>query len=130
MGVVVVIGNELLWCADNGKMNAHAGKASLEPVGDIRIGDVLAVPSQQEVHFVNSRSGQMRGVADSGRRQDTAANQFAGESLHLLVEVQKFEPRQRLEPFGCLAGFALASLVENKLRREAFELAALSVPPD
>ena len=30
--VVVVIGKELLWCADNGKMNPHLGKATLEAV--------------------------------------------------------------------------------------------------
>ena len=115
MGVVVVIGKELFRCADIGKMNPHAGKARLEAVGDKRIGDVFAVPRKEKIHSVNSRSGQMRCVADGGGRQDAAANQFGGESLDLLVEVQKLKPREQFETFGCLGGFALAGFVEDEL---------------
>ena len=59
MRVAVVIGNKLLRCADDGKMNSHLGKARLEAVSDEGIGDMLAVPSQEKIHAVNSRGGQM-----------------------------------------------------------------------
>ncbi len=74
MGVVVFIGNELLRCTDNGKMNPHFGKARVEAVSDKRIGDVLAVPGQEKIHAVNSRNGQMKCVAARDGRQDAAAN--------------------------------------------------------
>ncbi len=96
-------------------MNPHAGKTRLEAVGDKRIGDVPAVPSQEKIHSVNSRSSQMRCVANSGGRQDAAAHQFGGESLDLLVEVQKLKPCEQFETFGCLGGFALAGFVEDEL---------------
>lgn len=87
LGVVVVIGEELCRCADNGKMNSHSGKARVEAVSEKGIGNVFAIPSQEKIHAVNSRSGC---VADGGGGQDAAANQFGGEDLNLLVEVEEF----------------------------------------
>ena len=115
MGVVVVIGKELFRCADIGKMNPHAGKARLKAIGDKRIGDVFAVPSQEEVHAVDPGCGQMKRVAGGHGRDDTAANQVGGKRLNLLGNVQKLQPGEEFKAFGCFGRFAFASLVEHEL---------------
>ena len=129
MGIVVVIGNELFGCADDGKMNPHAGKARLKAVGEKRVGDVFAVPSQEEIHSVNSRSREMRGVASRERRKNPALDQFGGESLDLLVEFEQVQPGEQLKSFGGLGGLALGGLLQYKLRCEEVELLPLTVPP-
>ena len=92
LGVVVVIGIELLRRADNRKMNSHGGKARLEAVGNKRIGNVFAVPSQEESHAVNARSSEMKGVAPRQNGENIPFDQFGGKCRDLLVKVENCQP--------------------------------------
>ena len=96
-------------------MDSRPGKARLETVGDKRIGDVLAVPGQKKVHAVDSGCGQMKRVAGGNGWDDAAANQFGGESLNLLGDVQQFQFGDELKAFGCFGRFALAGFIEDEL---------------
>jgi hypothetical protein len=126
---VVVIGDKLLGCADNRKIDPHPGKARLEAVNKKGVGDVFVVPGQEKIHAMNSRCRQMRGIADRGGGQDAAANQSGGESLDLLVEVEKLNTRKQFEVFGGLGGFAFARFVEDELSSEEIEFVSLEIPP-
>ncbi|HTG44920.1 MAG TPA: hypothetical protein VK633_10350 [Verrucomicrobiae bacterium] len=101
----------------------------MEAVADKRIGDVLAVPCQKEIHTVNSSGGQMKCIASCGERQNAAFNQLAGESFDFLVEVEKREPGKQSEAFQTLRSLALGDFVQHELGREKIELAPLAVPP-
>ena len=128
-GVVVVIGNELFGCADSGKMDSRLGKARLETVGNKRIGDVLAVPGQEKVHAVDSGCGQMKRVAGGDGWDDAATNQFGGESLNPLGDVQKFQSGKELKAFGCFGRLSFTGFVEHELGGEQIEPVSLAIPP-
>ena len=128
-GVVVLIGKKLFGCADGGKMDAHLGKARVEPVGDEGIGDVFAIPCQKKIHPVNTRGGKMRCVANGELRQNAVNDQLGGESVHFLVQVEQRHVGQKLQAFRCLGGIADTGLVEYQLRREEVKLVPLAIPP-
>ena len=100
-GIVGVIGEELFGRADNRKMNPGLGKASVQSVGDERVGDVLAIPRQEEVHPVNSGCGDMEGVATCHTGQYAGGNQTSGEGLNWLVEVWQWDVGKKLQALGC-----------------------------
>ena len=128
-GIAGVIGKELFGRADNRKMNPSLGKASVQSVGDERVGDVFAIPRQEEVHPVDSGCGDVEGVTTGHTGQNPAGNQTSGESLDWLVEVEERNVGEELKAFRCLGGLTIRGLVEHELRREQVELLPLVVPP-
>jgi hypothetical protein len=60
--VVVVIGEKLFGCADNGKMNPRVRKASVQPIRDEGVGNVLAVPGEQKIHTMHACGSDMEGI--------------------------------------------------------------------
>ena len=96
-GIVGVIGEELFGRADNRKMNPDLGKASVQSIGDERVGDVFAVPRQEEVHPVDSGCGNVEGVATGHTGQDAAGNQASGEGLNWLGEVEERDVGKELQ---------------------------------
>ena len=57
------------------------------------------------------------------------AIQFGRERLDLLVQIEKPDPRQQFEAFGCHGPFAFTRLIEDELGGEKIELVPLAVLP-
>ena len=125
-GVVVLIGKKLFGCADGGKMDAHLGKARVQPVGNEGIGDVLAVPSQKKIHPVNACCGKVRCVANGDLRQNAVNDQLGGESVHFLVQVEQRDVGQKLKAFGCFGRLAFTGFVEHELGGEEIKSVSLA----
>ena len=68
----------------------------------------------------------MRCIAKGSYGKNATANQFRGECINPLIKVQKLDPREYLQTFGCLRGFALAGFVEHELGGEKLEFARVS----
>jgi len=49
----VFIANEFLWCTDDWNIDRVSRKASSNAVLNVGIGDMLAVPCQEIIHFLN-----------------------------------------------------------------------------
>ena len=129
MSVVVIFGEELFRCADDGKVDPKFGKARLQTIGNERIGNVSAVPSEQEIHAMNTGSREVKGVTTGHGGKDSPRDQFGGESCHLFGEVKDNKSSEQLQSLGRLGGFTLRRLVQHELRGEEIELVPVLIPP-
>ena len=66
--VVVVIDYKFFGCANHRKVNLVLRKASSDSLSHVRVGNVFAVPSEEELHLVDGRRGNLDSISGSDRR--------------------------------------------------------------
>ena len=60
----------------------------LKPSNDLGIGDMAAIPSEQQVHALYCRNSDMNRVFDALWRNETVANELASQVTSPIINVQ------------------------------------------
>ena len=117
-----------------GRANDRTGKAALatgvfNEDGHLGVGDVRAVPSEQEVHPVDGGNGDVRGVGGRLGRQGQRAHEGRGEVPNFVSQVEQGEILQGQQAFARGVGIAGCGFVEDELGNENIEVFAARLPP-
>lgn len=90
---------------------------------------MFAVPREQEVHPVDSRTRDMKGVVGRLLRHDRLPQQFLCQCGHLLINIQEWEPFQQIQPLACHFRIATPYLIQHDLGAKQIVLMPVKIPP-
>ena len=94
-----------------------------------RVGDVSAVPRQQEVHSVNRSKGDVRRVGRGLRREGQRRHQRPRQCGHVVSDVELRQVVQRRQSLTRGCGISCRRFVQHQLRDEHLEVRPAALPP-
>ena len=121
--------SKLFGCAELPEDEPGFRKASVEAFRQERVGDVFAIPGQEEVHAVNPGGSQVKGIASGYGREDAASDQVRGESGDLLIEIEQRQTSEKLHAFRRFGRFPFGGFIEDELGGVEIKLVPPGVPP-
>jgi len=114
--------------ADNRRDVAGAPADILKLCTNGSIGNMRAIPGEQEVNAVSSRNGDMSGINGSAAGQGRGIQESFGKSSGVVGGIKKGNTSNCLKPSRGRLGIAARNLSEDSIRNEEVKTGAAKPP--
>jgi Tol biopolymer transport system component len=121
--------HQFLRRANHGRNEPVLATTARDGHSHLGIGNMGAVPCEQEVHSVNRRNGDVRGIGRGLGGQRQRIHQAVCQDPNLLGQVQEREIRERAQTILSGCGIAGGRFIQHQLRDEHVEVVPSMRPP-